>query len=482
MFKQLMPPLKYRSWVEYSILAFTLFLSFRHFAPVSPYALYNTDSSIFVLMSKDFDWVKDLYFWGQSRNGALVSLITFCFHKLIPILDIHFIFSIVYYAFVVAGLWCFSTFLKSPLSRVAFGFFWLLPYCTDFLFVGPPYNIQLSLVGIALFFITKPLSFLNSLLASILFGASVWISDASIVQILALIPLLPELKIGKKSLIGGLLGFGSTAILIFIAKSYAVQTPGYGYLATLDQSIILIGRIIEYYFKSIPSNIGLTLISILTLVTIVSCIIFRNVCLSWISRYSFYSILGSFFVCVLSTWIARENSYFQRYLTPIYVWWMFSILLQIENFLSTVSRSTVNKFLCFALLIALLIANNTTTILTASVAKVDNPNNKADGLRSPALIKAIQSVEFPGGIIADYWFSYIWCDIDDRFACTPHDKSVVIQPKYIDLVKQKEIVYLVKESWLETFPEEIVQFGKTLKRVGEPRKVHFCTIAPYRWK
>ncbi len=483
MFKYLMKsPFKLYVLGEYIVLAIALLLSFRHFAPASPYALYNTDSTIFVLMAKDFNFLKDLYFWGQSRNGALISLITFVFHKLIPIFDVHLIFSLVYYSFIIGGLWCFSTFLKSPLSRVSFGFFWLLPYCTDYLFVGQPYSIQLSLVGMALFFINKPLNFLNSLLASVLFGASIWISDASIVQVLALLPLVPGLKIGKKSVLGGVLGFGCTAGLIFIAKSNAVQTPGYGYLATLEQSIILIGRIIEYYFKSIPSNTGLTLISILTLATIASCIIFRNICLSWIAKYSFYSIIGSFFVCVLSTWIARENSYFQRYLTPVYIWWMFSVLLQIENFSITVSKSTVNKLLNFALIIALIIANDTRVILTNSVAKANNPNAKAGALRSPALVKAIRSVEPPGGIIADYWFSYIWCDIDDRFACTPHDKSVVIQPKYIDLVKQKEIVYLVKESWLETFPEEIVQFGKSLKRIGEPQKVHFYTVAPYRWK
>ncbi len=477
--------MRYFSWLEYIILLLPSFFSFLYFAPASPHALYLADSSIFLLMAKDFDGVKSLYYWGQNRNGALVSFLTHYSHKFIPIIGIELLYSLIYFGFIWIGLWCFSRFLTSPISRITLGFFWLLPFCTAYLLVGQPYCIQLSLIGIALFLVTRPLNFLKAFLCTVCLGGSVWISDAAIVQILILIPLVRELKLSKKSWIGAAYGLFLSTIWIIIAKHYAVTIVGYGSLATPNETLSLLHRILTYYFANIPSNIGLTLISSLTLVTLVSSIALRHRSTSWISRYSFYSILSNLLICSISTWVTRENSDFLRYLTPIYIWLIFLILLQIESFSEVTHRRTRKALMVFALIISLLIANDTHLIINASVTAPNLPKGVASGFRSPPLMNAIHAFQPMGqttGIIGDYWSAYLWCDIDDRFTCTPHDQSVVIQPKYIDQVKQKDVVYLIKDFWFEAFPDEIVQFGKPLKRVGDPQLVHSYTLAPYRWK
>ncbi len=471
--------------LEYIILSFPAFLSFLYFAPASRHAIYIADSSIFLLMAKDFDGVKNLYYWGQNRNGALVSFFTHYLHKLIPFIGIDLLYSLIYFGFILAGLWCFSRFLKSPISRIALGFFWLMPFCTAYLLVGQPYCVQISLIGISLFLVNRPLNFWKAFLTTLCLSGSVWISDAAIVQILIFIPLLRELKLSKKSWIGLGYGFLFSMIWIVVGKFYAVKTGGYGSLATPTETLSLLRRVFTYYISNIPSNTGLTLISSLTVVTVVSSIVLKKLSTSWISRYALYSIFSNLLICSISNWVAREHSDFLRYLTPIYIWGVFAILLQIESFSEVVKKRTLNRFLCFVLLIALLVANDTKFILNRSATSANLVSTIPSDIRSPNLIDAIhgfQPISQTTAIIGDYWIAYLWCDIDARFACTPHDKSVVIQPKYIDLVKQKDIVYLIKNSWFEKFPNEIVQFGKTLQRVGEPEKVHSYTLAPYRWK
>lgn len=67
------------------------------------------------------------------------------------------------------------------------------------------------------------------------------------------------------------------------------------------------------------------------------------------------------------------------------------------------------------------------------------------------------------GIIAEYWNSYInSCPDPDKIIATSHDKSDVKNPDFVDKVFKRPRLYIIKDMWMETFPDTPNQFGRTL--------------------
>jgi hypothetical protein len=84
------------------------------------------------------------------------------------------------------------------------------------------------------------------------------------------------------------------------------------------------------------------------------------------------------------------------------------------------------------------------------------------------------------GIIGDYWNSYI-CSIGapDAIISTPHEASEVRNPKLVEKVFLQPTIYLVKDWWLESFPDSITQFGRKLKASGNEFECGGLTLKKY---
>lgn len=102
--------------------------------------------------------------------------------------------------------------------------------------------------------------------------------------------------------------------------------------------------------------------------------------------------------------------------------------------------------------------------------------------RSPSQygqMKAFQQLA-PAGVIGDYWMSYVICGVDPaKLHCTPHDQSMVRSQRSVQKVLRSPKIYLVKEKWLDRFPDRITQFNQSLKRTGPEIKISNYTLAPY---
>ncbi|MBD6617398.1 hypothetical protein FNW02_16570 [Komarekiella sp. 'clone 1'] len=67
-------------------------------------------------------------------------------------------------------------------------------------------------------------------------------------------------------------------------------------------------------------------------------------------------------------------------------------------------------------------------------------------------------------------------------AVTPHEKATVRCYKCVDRVIESETIYLVKEQWLEKFPNQIKQFNRDLEKVSSRINLGGYTLAAYKKK
>jgi hypothetical protein len=85
------------------------------------------------------------------------------------------------------------------------------------------------------------------------------------------------------------------------------------------------------------------------------------------------------------------------------------------------------------------------------------------------------------GIIASYWNSYINSAVDpDNIVATPNDKSVIRKQSFVDSVFKQPKIFIIRDSWMETFPDTLEQFGYTLKRIGKEFKIANSYVCYYK--
>lgn len=96
-----------------------------------------------------------------------------------------------------------------------------------------------------------------------------------------------------------------------------------------------------------------------------------------------------------------------------------------------------------------------------------------------SIVKELDSLG-EAGIIAEYWNSYINAVGNSKnISCTPHDKTVVRNYEIVNDVFSKSNIYVIKDSWLEVFPDTLRQFNRTLVRQGPSFELADCVLSKY---
>ncbi|HEY9659565.1 MAG TPA: hypothetical protein V6C65_13990, partial [Allocoleopsis sp.] len=203
-----------------------------------------------------------------------------------------------------------------------------------------------------------------------------------------------------------------------------------------------------------------------------------------ISRWTYLFIINAglgLVLLILLQWVYK-NGVNLRYFTVVYVSCWLAALLFADRLTGKSAKQIT------AVLVVLAIAS--TLSITPSPFLLQRPPSKLEKLAPLEKLGAV-------GFIGDYWASYVICTVNPALLnCTPYDKRGKIpcqqNPQLQDSVGRvrcrrcipkvlaAETIYLVKNKWLEEFPQEIQQFKTCLVKVGEPRKVGEYRIAPYR--
>ena len=459
------------------------------------YALLNSDDALNILMAHYYKLPKDFYCWGQDRGGTLIPLLSQFFIKTFgcsALLSVSFS----NYIILVLGFLGLSSLIKSRYYKIIFAIVWFLPFQRFIDITRFPIGVEYSLLGIAIFLISKIEDLPQTtntlkkhvllILTVLVLVVSVWVSDLSIVSIIILIFVLvlfnfiknKSLKLDKTAVCYAIAGAILCFLFIRFAKSFAVvKTEHYLTINGLSQIkqafVILKNAFLDVLlFKKKELFVGIYTYVAIIFFVFFAIKIFRKPILKRIisNKWTLFFILDLitiFIVIILSSWVLA-NKMGRWYFVSTYISLSVTVILILDN-LKVNNKSNILKYgiLCLVLIGAI------SPIHTMKYVYPKRLTPKADVVGEFRQLGEI-------GVIAEYWNSYSTsCPVPDLIIATPHDKSDVKNRQLVDMVFERENIYVIKDMWMDTFPDTLYQFGYVLLKSGEPFNIGNCDVCKY---
>ncbi|BAS56902.1 hypothetical protein LBWT_28290 [Leptolyngbya boryana IAM M-101] len=499
-------------------------LSFRAFAGfLAPD--FDADQAVHVMMAYDLQLPEDLYYWGQSRLGSLLPIVSHWLLKISPFSPLEVV-SYVQYGFLAISFFCFIRLFRKPITKVVFALICFLPPqpFLKLVEVAHPYAPQFALLGIALVsadqLITSPESNtikknVLSFVALVSLILSVWVSDLSLVPkglaaILVVSTFLQRYRKSNKQnrFVGETLAHQSqdatlkllrtssivictfvtlllgSAFLVYAKSTASQQDENYGILAINGLDVIadivrsiLVAVSHTFLFQVGNPFLSLYAIAVLGLVFVLAYYWFQARHTPVFTNRTYWipfflgSAIGSFFLILLSRWTLIQSTP-PRYFIGIYIFLWLSALIVFDNLRSPelIRKNALRRVTTLLVLTALLGSLS----LPEYVFALEKPQSRFSMLQPIATLGQ-------AGFIGEYWASYLMCIVaPEQTSCTPHDQSFFRCGRCVQAVLASPIIYLVERDWLESFPEEIEQFGQRLEKQGKVKKIAGYWMAPYR--
>jgi len=443
-------------------------------------------------MIHDFKLPNDFYFWGQDRMGSLIPLLAQFFYKVFHLSALTSE-SLTHYFILLTGYLAFASFLKNNWFKIIFCFIWFFPPIHMIDVTQFAFGIHYSLIAIACYLLnsinTGKYGNLKQHLYFILFSltliTAVWVSEMALVSIGVLIGIqslmfVKENKTYTKILLnigvmylflGIIFGF----LFIKHVKSFSPQLQSYStfsdfgnILNTFKQFFESIGDFLLFKanepFTSLYTYLVLILIGIL--------VFNRKKLKSKPNRWFYFFLIEGFlllFIILISSW-TFENNVPRRYFTCTYISLSFALLLFIDA--SQLQNGLIKKLKIFILSIVLMGGIGTLYNL-----KYVSPKTFKPMVQTISEFKKLRQI----GIIGDYWNSYLIACVDpDNIIATPHEFSYAVRKhELVDKVFQQKKLYLIKDMWMEEFPDTLSQFGRTLVKKGDEFLIGGCFVNEY---
>jgi hypothetical protein len=466
------------------ILSFILY-SFNYFAAL------NSDCAIQILITYYFKLPGDLYYWGQDRWGSLIPLIGQIFYKGLHLSPITAV-SITYYLLLISGYIGFTNVFKTNFSKVIAAIILFLPPLRFVDVLWYPIGIQYSLLGISLLILKyinfserKVKNYFLLFMLSIVYIGSQWVSDAAFITIFILVS-IHALLYWKQSKIKLTILFYSMCTLVvgyfFIryGKENAIsRTDNYLGLNNIHNIIESISKIGEAIRGLLLFQRSETLMSVYTYLSLIliALLIFYAIKrgMSWDLKGNrwiyFFLIDGLIAICIALTskWVYL-NDVNRRYFFGSYLSLSFAFLLILEQIKLFKYEKELFRI---ALYMTVLIGAMSTPYYFKYVwLKSLTPQVK--------IYSDITKLG-PAGIIGEYWHSYITaCADPSMIVATPKDDDLVRNPQMVERVFTQPNIYIIRNDWMDVFPDTLQQFGRTLFKNGEEFYLSGCNICKYK--
>lgn len=477
-------------------LALIVVVSFLFFGSIND-PLMNSDDGVGVLMTHYLDFPHDIYFWGQDRLGSLIPLISQVWTKglgMSPLMA----YSFTNYLLLTLGFVGFSTFFRDNTTKLLFALLWFFPYHHFADLLHYPIGIGYSIIGSSILLI-RLLDFdqrsvfywknhLLLLLLVLWLGAGIWMSDLVVINLCGLLfaYFIYRWKTQRKwfprpeVIFWTLVGAACWGAFIVYAKVNAPsKTPDFQSFNTLSDA----GRAFGFLYETtldLFTGKGIDLIStiypwlILLLFALYAVLYFRGkIRLTQEARkWVFFLRLDFLLVLIVlfSLHWVLVNELNRRYFVASYIVLGLMTLLYTEHAQLTVkARRLLTGFL---FLIAFTgAASHFSYMLTIRPKSLQ-----------PA---AEQTREFERygriGIIADYWLAYRHaCVNPEMIKATPHDMSDVKNRALIADVFAQPRLFVLRDGWMQAFPDTLPQFKIPLIRVGKPFRIAGNDACEYR--
>ena len=456
--------------------------------------IMNSDNAVSVLVTYDYNWPQDLYFWGQDRGGTFVALFAQIFFRMFGFSPVTSA-SIAYYTLLIAGFAGFSRLLKTNFSKLLFAIVWFLPPLKFIDLDSSPIITQYSLIGFSIFLFSKTghekshnFSLRNHLLLfsiSILLIISVWVSDTAIVTIIILMSmflLFDRKKIRIRKEIIFYLLFGSLGGILFIhyARAHADhKTIEYlslnnareigSSLTNLKDSLIdaMHFRHGEFFMSIYSMLVVLFFLVIFFLLTKKKFAIAGD-SKKWLLFFLLdgLAVLG---ICVVSKWVF-VNGNASRYFFGCYISFSLFFLVLVDQLSPDRKLFTTMQWFIFVIAIA-------GAVSSPYFLKYHWPKTLRSQIDTFSEFKRLGKI----GIIAEYWHAYIVSAADPAtIKATPHDHETVRNYALVDSVFAQQNIYVIRYDWMNSFPDTLKQFGHVLLKDGEEFKIAGCDVNKYR--
>jgi len=274
-----------------------------------------------------------------------------------------------------------------------------------------------------------------------------------------------------------LVGFTLGYIFIHFAKNLSQNKQDYTTFSdfnSIKQSCIIFWNTILDLFIFKANEPFTSVYSYLVIIIFIIMVIqIKNIKLSnttkkWILFFLFDAVF-LFGIIIVSNWTFL-NGVPRRYFTCTYISFSFSFLLLLDN-LNTSSKN-INIINTILLL----------TVFVGGIGTLYNIKFIWPKTISPR-VKVVSEFEKLGqiGIISEYWNSYITsCPNPDMIKATPHESSGAIRNyEIVDEVFEQKNIYVIKDMWLQRFPDSLKQFGRVLIKDSTEFRIGDCDVCKY---
>jgi hypothetical protein len=476
------------------VLIIILFSFFHHSSLFSPFL--NSDDAVVILMIHDFHLPHDFYYWEANRFGSLIPLMGQFFFKILHVNPV-IAESLAHYSLLIAGFLGFASLFRSKINRLIFAVVWFLPPLRMIDILKVSQGEQYALIGISVFLINSLYkhSFTryrlreHLLLISIAltFIVSIWVSDLTVITVFIIIIVHVLFYLKKNSTKAASILFKTPEILyIFISaiacglfiyylkKNASGQVNYYNFhlkifFDSLKIFIVSIRDLLIFKSKEPFTSIYIYLIIIATCIFLpgLKKSVFKSDRSKWIIIFLIDIVLV--FTVILSSKWAYVNGVPRRYFVCNYVSYWVAFLLILEN----TSEIPFRKLL-YTIIIA--------TVLLGGLGTIYNFKYISPGHLTPT-IKISREFQKLGktGIIAEYWNSYINAVTDpSNIKATPNEKSMVRNQNMVDSVFAQSNLYVIRDMWMDSFPDTLEQFGYVLQKHGTEFRLGDCNVCNYR--
>ncbi len=405
--------------------------------------------------------------------------------------------SISNYVILILGYIGFSSLFRSHFYKIIFALVLFLPFQRFIDVVRFPIGVEYCLIAFAIFLFNKvnrdkPFFDLKNhllLTATVLFLImAVWMSDLALVSILLLLlvwiifDFWKNTKTSYSNLVLTYIGAGVLVGFSFIsyARSFStVQVKEYfkvNDFEAMKKAASIVKNSMVDVFTNNANEIAVTIFAYVFTLFILSFLLFivwkkefkQLLQHKWITYYAldFILIIGVFFT---ASWVLANNMG-RWYFVASYISLSMVILLSIEQ-LQIKGHSL--KYLRSLLVITVLIGSLTPVI----TMKYVSPKSLKPMAGLMAEFEQLGEI----GIIGEYWNGYITSVTNpDKIKSTPHDKTGSVRnPALAEAVFKQPNLYVIKDMWMDNFPDTLWQFGRTMTKKGNEFSLGGCTVCQY---
>ncbi|MGE5425061.1 MAG: hypothetical protein ACM3N9_06835, partial [Syntrophothermus sp.] len=440
------------------------------------------DTAVGILMSPGYTLPGDLYLWGQSHHGSELSflsnllILTYLFPAALA-------YSVAQFTILACGFFSLSALLKSRTSKIILVVAWFLPtwYFNDLLIAAP--GIAASLLAMGIYLLNRSLVnesrwFRLILLAGacFMFILAIWTADFIFIPLILLFlialwrfstvmgkdnlkVILRQQEIKYRMLLTGimtLIGLG----FIYFAKSKAIKIEGFeqnlfnfsmdGIAWTIKQTASGILNVLLFKSGNIFQSIQGWIIPMGTAVLLYLSFTRRRI-RSYLRKQKWLLFFGlNFFISILLMPFFLQSSDFSPL---IYLSFWAALLLFIES--SGSAKRSIRRLILYCMV--------TPGALSAVV-----PLFFPHPLPSQRKVCSEFARLGKAGIIGSYKDSYVIASADPKkLHATPNDSDLIRNRQIVADVFKQPSLYLVRDNWMNTFPDTVKQFGQILLKSGD---------------